>query len=140
MIHRKPLPRDIEDRIATLSTALEACPAVLFAYLFGGVVTGQPTPLGDVDVAVYLAEEVDFLETRLEVVARVSAHLTTDEVDVVVLNNAPTALLGRILARRRVLVDRDPFTRHRFESRALREFFDFRVFEREHLVRRFGHG
>jgi len=87
-----------------------------------------------------LAEGADLVEMRLEVVAKVTTHLATDEVDVVVLNNAPTALLGRILATRRVLVDRDPFRRHRFESRALREFFDFRVFERRHLAQRFGRG
>ncbi len=140
MIHRAPLPADVGEKIATLGRALEACPAVVFAYVFGGMGAGRPTPLSDVDVAVYLAETADPLEMRLEVVAKVTTHLATDEVDVVVLNNAPTALVGRILATRRVLVDRDPFRRHRFESRALREFFDFRAIEREHLARRFGRG
>jgi len=77
---------------------------------------------------------------RLEVIGRATAHLGTDEVDVVVLNTAPTALAGRILQSRQVICDRDPFRRHRFESRALREFFDFRVFERRHLAQRFGRG
>lgn len=140
MIHRRPLPSDIDEKIATLGQALDACPEVLFAYVFGGRGAGHPTPLSDVDVAVYLAEEADPLETRLEVLAKVTAHLRTDEVDVVVLNNAPTALLGRVLGTRRVLVDRDPFRRHRFESRSLREFFDFRVLEQRHLERRFGRG
>jgi predicted nucleotidyltransferase len=140
MIHRAPLPADVGEKIATLGRALEACPEVVFGYVFGGMGAGRPTPLSDVDVAVYLTEGVDPLETRLEVVAKVTTHLATDEVDVVVLNNAPTALLGRILTTRRVLLDRDPFRRHRFESRALREFFDFRAVEREHLARRFGRG
>jgi hypothetical protein len=30
--------------------------------------------------------------------------------------------------------------RHRFESRSLREFFDFRMFEQRLLDRRYGHG
>jgi len=47
---------------------------------------------------------------------------------VVVLNTAPTALTGRILQARQVIFDRDPFRRHLFESLALREFFDFRIF------------
>jgi predicted nucleotidyltransferase len=140
MIHRARLPADVGEKIATLGRALESCPEVVFAYLFGGMGAGRPTPLSDVDVAVYLTERADPLEMRLEVVAKVTTHLATDEVDVVVLNNAPTALVGRILATRRVLVDRDPFRRHRFESRALREFFDFRVFERRHLAQRFGRG
>ena len=126
--------------MATLSTVLEGCPGVVFAYVFGGVGTGRPTPLSDVDVAVYLEEGVDPPEARLDLMGKITAHLATDEVDVVVLNNAPTALLGRVLATRRVLLDRNPFVRHRFESRALRESFDFRVFERQHLARRFGRG
>lgn len=140
MIHHAPLPADVDEKIATLGQALEACPRVVFAYVFGGMGAGRPTPLSDVDVAVYLDEGTDPLETRLEVVAKATAHLRTDEVGVVVLNSAPVALLGRILATRRVVLDRDPFRRHRFESRALREFFDFRVFERRHLVQRFGRG
>ena len=140
MIHRAPLPADVGEKISTLGRALEACPEVVFAYVFGGMGAGRPTPLSDVDVAVYLAEGADPLGTRLEVVAKVTAHLRTDEVDVVVLNSAPAALLGRILATRRLLVDRDPFCRHRFESGALRESFDFRIFERRHLARRFGRG
>lgn len=140
MVHRRPLPADVEEKIATLGQALGACPEVVFAYVFGGRGAGHPTPLSDVDVAVYLAEGADPLETRLGIVAKVTAHLRTDEVDVVVLNKAPTALLGRVLGTRRVLVDRDPFCRHRFESRALREFFDFRAFEQRHLKRRFGRG
>jgi predicted nucleotidyltransferase len=134
------LPADVGEKIATLGRALEACPEVVFAYLFGGMGAGRPTTLSDVDVAVYLADGMDPLETRLDLIRKITAHLHTDEVDVVVLNNAPTALVGRILATRRVLVDRDPFRRHRFESRALREFFDFRAIEREHLAWRFGRG
>ncbi|WP_133174608.1 hypothetical protein [Candidatus Methylomirabilis limnetica] len=58
----------------------------------------------------------------------------------VVLNTAPTALTGRILQTRRVIFDRDPFRRHLFESLALREFFDFRIFEHRLLARRHGNG
>jgi hypothetical protein len=48
-------------------------------------------------------------------------YLGTDSVDLVVLNRAPTALLGRIVRDRRVILDREPFLRHRFESLALRQ-------------------
>jgi predicted nucleotidyltransferase len=140
VIHRTPLPHDIGDRIATLSTVLENCPGVLFAYVFGGMRTERPTRLSDVDVAVYLEEGADPFEVRLETVRRAATHLGTDEVDVIVLNTAPTALAGRILQSRQVICDHNPFLRHRFESRALREFFDFRVFEHRLLTRRYTAG
>jgi predicted nucleotidyltransferase len=140
MIHKGLLPEDIEERLGSLGQALERCPSLVFAYLFGGAVASPIKPLSDVDVAVYLDESVDPVEGRLEAIGAVTAHLRTDEVDVVVLNTAPTALMGRILQTRRVIADRDPFRRHRFESLALREFFDFRLFEHRLLARRYGNG
>ncbi|WP_337288948.1 nucleotidyltransferase domain-containing protein [Candidatus Methylomirabilis sp.] len=119
---------------------MDRCPGVMFAYLFGGAATSRLRPLSDVDVAVYLDDSVDPIEGRLKAVGVVTTHLGTDEVDLVVLNTAPTVLTGRILQTRRVICDRDPFRRHRFESLVLREFFDFRIFEHRLLVRRYGSG
>lgn len=73
---------------------------------------------------------------RDELTALLTKHLGTDRVDLVVLNEAPTALLGRALVDRQLLCDKDPFRRHRFESRALRGFHDFRLFEHLLLERR----
>ena len=75
-------------------------------------------PLSDVDVAVYLDDAVDPVRTRVDLIGVVTKHLGTDELDLVVLNRAPTALLGRILQSRKVIVDKEPFLRHRFESLA----------------------
>ena len=140
MIHKLPLPVDIEQRLGTLGKAFERCPGVVFAYLFGGAATGRLRPLSDVDVAVYLDETVDPAEARLDTLHAVTAHLATDEVDLVILNTAPTSVAGRILQSRRVIYDREPFRRHRFESRTLRGFFDFRIFEHRLLARRYGRG
>ncbi len=136
MIHKTLLPADIQARLSTLGPALEQCPGTVFAYLFGGAGAGRLSPLSDVDVAVYLQETVDPVEGRLEAIGAATRHLGTDEVDLVVLNTAPIALTGRILQSRRVICDRDPFRRHRFESLVLREFLDFRIFEHRLLVRR----
>jgi len=140
MIHGKTLPGDIKQRLETLGEALSSCPGLLFAYVFGGAGVGRLTPLSDVDVAVYLQDIKDPAEQAARLLAKVTAHLATDEVDLIVLNQAPTALLGRILQSRRVIFDGAPFMRHRFESQALREFFDFRIFERRLLDRRYAHG
>ena len=92
------------------------------------------------DTAVYLDEAADLVDVRLEVLGVVTKHLGTDEVDLVVLNTAPTALSGRILGTRRVILDREPFRRHRFESLALRKFFDFRIVEHRLLSQKYPRG
>ncbi len=139
MIRKRPLPAGITLRLSTLGRTLEKCPGVVFAYVFGRASTGL-RPLSDIDVAVYLDDAVDPVEGRLAAIGAVTSHLGTDEVDLVILNTAPTSLTGRILQTRRVICDRHPFRRHRFESLALREFFDFRAFEHRLLARRYGRG
>jgi hypothetical protein len=137
---RGATPQEVERRLATLGAVLDAQPAVRFAYLFGSAARRELRPLSDVDVAVYLDEAVDPGSARLDLIRVVTRHLGTDEVDLVVLNQAPTAFVGRILQSRRVLVDKDPFLRHRFESLALRKFLDFRIFEQRLLDGRFARG
>lgn len=135
-----PLPVEIDRRLESLGSVLEAQPAVRFAYLFGSAARHDLRPLSDVDVAVYLDAAIDPVAARLDVIRLVTKHLGTDEVDLVVLNHAPTALAGRILQTRRVISDKDPFLRHRFESVELRKFWDFRIFEQRFLDARFPRG
>ena len=80
------------------------------------------------------------LRARLELASTAAAHLGTDHLDLVVLNSAPLSLAGRILQTRRVLVDRDPFLRHRYESLTARMFHDFRIREHRILSHRFARG
>lgn len=140
MIKSRPLPLDIARRLDGLGPALEVSGTIVFAYLFGSAAVGRLGPLSDVDIAVYLEDGVDPLQGQLDTFGRASACLGTDEIDVVVLNAAPTALVGRILRTRRILFDSNPFRRHLFESLALREFFDFRFIERTNLDVRFARG
>lgn len=134
------LPDDIDRRLASLAEAFSGSSSVRFAYLFGSAARGELGPLSDVDVAVYLEEGVDPVDSRLDVTEALSRHLGTDSLDVVVLNTAPTSLVGRALMDRVVVLDRDPFLRHAFESKALRQFYDFRMMEKRVLDRRFASG
>jgi len=111
---------------------------IVFAYLFGGLLRDRPNPLSDVDLAVYL-KKVEALNT-LELFHAVAKVLGTDEIDLVVLNKAPLSLTGRILQNRKVLIDKNPFLRHKYESLVLRMFFDFAMKERDILKRRYGIG
>lgn len=140
MINKGPLPPDIAERLDRLGPALQASGGIVFAYLFGSAASRQLEPLSDVDIAVYLEDGVDPTDGHLDAFSRASACLGSDEIDVVVLNTAPTALAGRILQTRRILSDKDPFRRHRFESLALRKFFDFRFIEHANLAVRFARG
>lgn len=82
---------------------------MLFAYLFGSAATGAPTPRSDIDLAVFVAPDMDLHAAQLAVARVAARQLGTDAVDVVLLNTAPVSLAGRVLGSRGVLLDRDPY-------------------------------
>lgn len=71
---------------------LEKQKCVKFAYLFGSHASGQAGPLSDVDVAVYLDRRVKPWAYRLKLMEKLSKLLKRDDLDLVVLNQAPPLL------------------------------------------------
>ena len=118
---------------------LESREDVSFAYLFGSLSKGRPSPLSDVDVAVFLREG-DLSEKRLEILGHLMEILKTDEVDLVILNTAPLPLRMRIIQKKTLLADNEPFARHIFESTTTRTFLDFSQIEKRILKKRYIHG
>lgn len=138
MIRFKKLPDDIEKRINRLETFFDSHPEVIFAYLFGGLIRKKPSFLSDVDIAIYVRDPGRF--DYLEFYSEITDFLNTDEVDLVLLNKAPVTLAGRILQSKKILIDREPFIRHKFESLTIRKFLDFQFREKEYFKKRFGIG
>ena len=140
MIVFESLPADIRERLPLAANVLEKDDSVVFAYLFGGFAEDRITPLSDIDIAVYLRGEGSHAERKMRLFDAITDALGTSEIDLVVLNDAQISLVGRIIQGRRILVDKEPFVRHRFESIRLREFFDFRIKEEQMFRRRFADG
>ncbi len=120
-----------------IKNALQPNDNIVFAYLFGSQTKEAPTPLSDVDVAVYLRDNVCFEDEKFRLLDLLSAQLETEKIDLVLLNTAPLSLAGRILESRIVLLDRNPPVRHKYESLVMRESFDFDIFESFILKRRY---
>jgi len=137
MIRHKKLPANIEDLIPKALTYLQSMPDILFAYLFGSFGRGKQLPLSDVDIAVYLKDPMVIQKKKLEILGALIDILQTDEIDLVILNSASLPLRMRILENKKVVVDREPFLRHRYESLTMREYFDFSILEKQILNRRF---
>jgi hypothetical protein len=93
-----------------------------------------------VDIAVYLRDTTNLAESKIRLFGRITDVLGTGELDLVMLNTAPVSITGRILQDKLVLVDKEPFLRHRFESVTIREFFDFRIKEDAFFSRRYSSG
>lgn len=113
---------------------------VLFAYLFGSFAGNRATAHSDIDVAVYLDNDVYDSKKKMDLVHGLSMYLQEDTLDLVILNQAPITLAIRVLQNKNVLIDRDPLKRHRFESLTMRKYFDFAYIEKSILEGRFLHG
>lgn len=140
MIRNSPLPENIADLLPEAFEYLQADEDILFAYLFGGLARGKAKPMSDVDIAVFLDEKASLAEKKLEIFGNLASILLTDEIDLVVLNKAPLTLRMKILENKKVIVDRAPLIRHRYESLTMRQYFDFSFKESFILRKRFLHG
>jgi len=140
MIKFNKLPVNILQLLPDAVDYLESHPQVFFAYLFGGLARGKPQPLSDVDIAVYLKPGGNVTENKLDILGNLMVILETDEIDLVVLNTAELPLLMNIVKTKKIIVDKDPFSRHVFESITMRKYFDFSVKETAILQRRYLNG
>ena len=84
-------------------------------------------PRSDVDLAVALRGGLEASarwRKRLDLIGDACARLGTDTVDVVVLEDAPALLGHRVLARGRLLCERDPRRRVQVAERVMRQYLD----------------
>ena len=140
MIKFEKMPTQVLSRIPEVRRVLLEDKRVLFAYLFGGLAAGRVNPLSDMDIAVYLNDTHELAEYKLKLFETITDALGMAELDLVILNSASLSLAGRILQNKQLLVDKDPFRRHLYESLTIREFFDFQVTEEAFFARRYGNG
>jgi predicted nucleotidyltransferase len=95
------------------------------AYLFGSVARDTASDSSDIDIGVLLrsipAGRLDDSQFGLEGTLEKSLGR---KVQVVVLNGAPPDLIHRVLRDGRLLLDRDPSSRIRFEVKSRNEYFD----------------
>jgi predicted nucleotidyltransferase len=109
-----------------LATALDR-DGVVGAMLIGSQARGEPRPLSDVDIAVWHAPGLDSagrFRLRLDLIAAAEAALGTDEIDLIMLNDAPPLLRQRAMGEGIRLLERDREERVRLETKAIIDFCD----------------
>ncbi|MHB9097560.1 MAG: type VII toxin-antitoxin system MntA family adenylyltransferase antitoxin [Syntrophales bacterium] len=102
---------------------LEKDRRVKFAYLFGSRARGRAGSLSDTDIAIYLDGRVKPGRYRLKLMDALTKILKTNDLDLVVLNQATPLLRHEVIKYGRPLKD-DALRRVPFEADVIREYLD----------------
>lgn len=100
---------------------------VVAAMLIGSQARGNPGPLSDVDIAYWHDPGLDRKQRwdlRLALIGAAESALSTSEIDMVPLNEAPPLMQQRSIRDAVRLVDRDRDERVRLETRAILDYLD----------------
>lgn len=106
---------------------LRTRPEVQAAYIFGSVAAGKARSDSDVDIAVLVSEKAlgrDPLRYRIRLMADLMDLLQRDDVDLVLLNQAPPLLAHRVLSRGKLIAERSPSARVAFQVRTVNRYLD----------------
>lgn len=113
----------LKDNFAPALAILAQDCRVQAVYGFGSRVHGNAGPLSDVDIAVSLSAPIP-LDEELRLRADVVTALHRDDVDLVILNDAPPLLVYEVVTRGVRLFARDALAMDEFEHRSIMEYFD----------------
>jgi predicted nucleotidyltransferase len=107
------------ERLQTAAPSAFGPLPVVFAYLYGSRAAAEPRPDSDIDIGVYLDDEVP--ESQREALAPRCADAISQAgelggIEITVLNDAPLRFLGRVLRQRIVVFSQDEPFRVRYES------------------------
>ncbi|MGH2556843.1 MAG: type VII toxin-antitoxin system MntA family adenylyltransferase antitoxin [Actinomycetota bacterium] len=97
---------------------------VLVAYLFGSRARGRHRETSDADVAVLLDGERGLLEQEA-LADQLARAMGLPDVDLIVLDEAPLEMRGRVVQEGRVLFSADEARRVAFEVLTRSQYFDF---------------
>jgi uncharacterized protein len=113
-----------------LTAYLETQPAVLAAVVFGSAAAGRLRPESDLDLALLFAhDDVPNDVAALDIRAALEQH-TRRDIDLIVLNRAPTILAFQAAKKGRLIFCRDSHAYQRYVVHLISEYADFKIIRR----------
>jgi predicted nucleotidyltransferase len=97
---------------------------ILFAYLFGSQITGKTGPMSDYDFAIFLSRKPSF-QFKYRLKNNLLNILNTNQVDLIILNNAPIELKYNIINTGKIIYQKNSIAKVEFEADTLSQYFDY---------------
>jgi len=127
-----PAPEEKKKITDTVKGLLAGRREIDFAFIHGSFVTAES--FGDIDVAVYLAEEITGPPVNYEIALEMDLEKTLKyPVDVRILNAAPLSFQYQVIKNGAVLFERDADRRADFQAGTIDRYLDFAPFRKRYL-------
>jgi uncharacterized protein len=128
MIRNRKLPSNIQERIPLMVSKLIETRCIEAVYLFGSAAKKNLKPLSDIDIAVLIndglkKEEIESL--KLALIELIAGALSTEEFDLVILNDAPIRFSYTILKDGELVFVKDEKHLIDFREKVVRRYLDF---------------
>jgi predicted nucleotidyltransferase len=130
----RQLPPKVTDRIKILIDRVSNDTDILGVLAFGSLATGDLKPLSDLDFGIFVSNELDKeqrFEKHLELIGIFTETFGTDEIDLVMLNDAPVRFAHKIMASGKLLYCGNRSELISFLEKTTKLYLDFKFFRDE---------
>ena len=127
----KRLPDDVAEKLPGLVGLVSADQDVVALFVFGSLASGELKPLSDIDLGVLLdkrLDKTDRFNKHLDLIGKFTGFFNTEEIDTIILNDAPMRFVVKVLSTCKLLFERDRQTLVDFYDKSLKNFLDFKYF------------
>ena len=99
----------------------------MLAYLFGSMARGETGPLSDFDIGILFSEKLSekkYLDYELFFRREFARFLKTDDIDLVLLNEANSTLCMSVIREGKVLFMKNKVEKTAFETAVMQQYLD----------------
>lgn len=125
----RKLPLDVTTKVGEIIQIVAADSDVTALYAFGGLAAGVLKPLSDLDFGVLLDNRLDNkqrFDKHIELIGVFNDTFRTDEIDLIIMNDAPIRMVFQILKTGKMLDCRDTGALIDFRDRLVKDYLDFK--------------
>lgn len=127
----KKLPDDVAKKLPDMVRLVSSDEEVVALFVFGSLAKGELKPLSDLDLGVLLHRKLNKQERfnkHLDLIGKFTRLLQTEEIDIIILNDAPMRFVVKVLSTGKILFERDRQELVDVYDKHTKMLLDFRYF------------
>lgn len=130
--------KNIDEINEILEKYFKKHPEIELAYIFGSIPQGRANPLSDIDIALNIDhqqvnESLYRYGYKAEILADLIKLLKTNNIDIVILNEANPLLKHKVLYSGKLIYSKNEKKRIQFQVDAISKYNDYKYIAKTHL-------